>query len=112
MQERAAVLFPMVLLAACSTAGSHTPYFLTPAEVGAVRGTYNLSNGDILRISSEQRRYWAEMKSTGRIEIIPVDSMVFVAKDGSTRFTFTPVPFTTDVRIEFAAGRPAAARGG
>jgi hypothetical protein len=65
-----------------------------------VYGTYALSNGDTLTISREHKRYWAEMKRTGRAEIVPVASLVFVEKSGVLRYTFTPLPFTTDVRID------------
>jgi hypothetical protein len=84
------------------------PYYITPNEMLEVYGVYPLSNGDVLKVSRDQRRYWAEMRHTGRIEIVPVDSIVFVEKGGKMRFTFEPKAFATDVRIEGIALRDVA----
>jgi hypothetical protein len=88
----------LALLSACASSTGH--YTITPNEMLDVYGTYPLTNGDVLRVSREHNRYWAEMRNTGRIEIVPVDSIVFVEKGGSMRFTFAPLPFTTEVRVD------------
>lgn len=99
MRIRAATLLgSLALLSACGAQAD--PYYVTPVEMLEVYGTYSLNNGDVLKISREHRRYWAEMRQTGKIEIVPVDSIVFVEKGGRLRFTFTPQPFATDVRID------------
>jgi hypothetical protein len=101
------MLSTLALLAApgCSVQSGHQPhYYVTPVEMLEVYGTYPLTNGDVLRISRDQRRYWAEMHSTGRMEIVPVDSIVFQEKDGNLRFTFKPLPFTTAVRVDGLGG--------
>jgi hypothetical protein len=90
----------LALLAACSSAPrERTDYQVVPVEMLDIYGVYPLSNGDVLRISREGRRYWAEMRSTGRFEIVPVDSGVFVQKGGPVRLRFEPLAFATDVTI-------------
>jgi hypothetical protein len=80
-------------------------YFITPVEMLDVYGTYRLSDGDVMRISHEQRRYWADFRQRGRVEIVPVDAIVFHARDGSMRLAFTPRPFATDATLTIAQER-------
>jgi hypothetical protein len=89
------------LLAGCAANGPRQGYYITPTEMLEVYGSYALSNGDTLKISREHRRYWVETRG-GRVEVFPVDSIVFIEKSGLRRFTFTPLPFTTEVRIDVA----------
>ena len=77
-------------------------YFITPVEMLEVYGTYRLSDGDVMRITHEHRRYWADFRQRGKVEIVPVDSIVFHARDGSMRLAFTPLPFATDATITLA----------
>jgi hypothetical protein len=88
------------LVTACSAAGPRQGYYVTPTEMFDVYGTYPLSNGDVLRITREHNRYWAETRRIGKMEIVPVDSLVLVERAGILRYTFTPLPFTTEVRID------------
>jgi hypothetical protein len=88
------------LVTACSAPGPRQGYYVTPTEMIDVYGTYPLSNGDVLRITREHNRYWAETRRLGKLEIVPVDSLVFVERAGILRYTFTPLPFTTEVRID------------
>jgi hypothetical protein len=90
----------LAVVAACSASGPRAGYYVTPTEMLDVYGTYPLSNGDVLRISREHNRYWAETQRIGKMEIVPVDSLVFVERAGILRYTFTPLPFTTEVRID------------
>jgi hypothetical protein len=96
------VLGSLAVLAACSSAprgASTAHYYVAPVEMLEVYGAYPLSNGDVLRISRGERRYWAEMRATGRFEIVPLDSDVFVEKDGPIRLEFRRLAFATDVEI-------------
>jgi hypothetical protein len=52
------------------------------------------------------------MPSTGRVQIVPVDSIVFVSGDGTMRLEFTPLAFATDVKISYGSGGAAAAMEG
>jgi hypothetical protein len=98
-------------LVGCASNTPPTGYYITPDEMQQVYGTYALSNGDILRITREHNRYWADMPLTGRIEIVPVASIAFVDKAGQLRYTFTQGAFDTDVHIAgyAAQGGPAVA---
>ena len=100
------LLCSLAVLGACSSPQQHH-YGITPVEMLDVYGVYPLSNGDVLKVSREHNRYWAEMKNTGRFEIVPVASIVFVEKGGGIRLTFEPLPFTTEVRVD-GVGNPAA----
>lgn len=79
--------------------GAPARYYLTPQEAREVYGTYELSNGDIMKVTREKRRFWAEMQSTGRIEIIPVTPRTFVDTSGTIRFKFMPYHWPDEVRI-------------
>jgi hypothetical protein len=93
----------LAVLAACASAPPATSpgarYYVAPSEMLEVVGAYPLSNGDVLKVSSWQRRFWAEMRATGRIEIVPVGPGLFVQKDGPVSFQFEELPFTTVVAI-------------
>lgn len=88
------------LIAGCSAPGPREGYYVTPVDMLDVLGTYPLSNGDTLRITREHNRYWAQTGRIGKVEIVPVDTLVFAEKAGILRYTFTPLPFTTEVRID------------
>lgn len=90
-------------LAGCASGTPHIGYYVTPVEMQQVYGTYALSNGDTLRITREHNRYWAEMQRTGRVEIVPVASLVFAERAGPLRYTFKERAFDTEVQIEGTA---------
>jgi hypothetical protein len=98
----------LAVLAACSAAPPAAP--VAPSDMSAVVGVYRLSNGDLLRISGGEPRYWAEMRSTGRFEIVPVGPGLFVQKNGPVRFVFGELPYTTEVTIGGLSPAQAAAR--
>ena len=79
-------------------------YFLTPTEMLEVYGVYRLDNGQVLRITRGQRRYWAEFNRQGPFEIRPVASIVFVSRERGLRLAFTPLAFATDVVVSRTAG--------
>jgi hypothetical protein len=111
MRTIVAVMMGGALLAGCANNAPRLGYAITPNEMLEVYGSYALSNGDTLRISREHRRYWAESTQAGRVEIVPVDSIVFVEKNGPRRYTFTPLPFTTELRITSSSATYAALSG-
>jgi hypothetical protein len=110
-----ALLFATLALLAAPAALAHPHngtapqrhFMLTPTEARAVYGTYELSNGDVLKVGGTGRQHWAEMAATGRMEIVPVDWYVFVEKGGNMRFTFTPYGFPGEVKIS-GLGAPGA----
>lgn len=70
-----------------------------PQLLTGIPGTYKLSNGDTLRLSRASRRYFADMKQTGRFQILPVSEAMFVEKGGPLRFEFSGDWPDTEVRI-------------
>lgn len=102
------LLAGLLLAGAAGAALADRPgYVITPNELREVLGSYQLSNGDTLRVSRDHGRTWAEMDATGRIEIVPVGSIVFVEKNGPLRLRFTPQGFDSDVTVEgLPARRP------
>ena len=72
---------------------------LKPDEARLVLGTYELSNGDVLKVQRIGVQYWAETAATGRIEIVPVGAYEFVDTSGALRFTFIPYGWPDEVKI-------------
>lgn len=78
---------------------SGAQYKLRPIEFEGVQGVYNLSNGQILRVSSAQRKLYAELDGQGKAEIVPVAENTFVSREDATTLVFDQIPFATDVRL-------------
>jgi hypothetical protein len=74
-------------------------FFVDPLLTGELTGAYDLSNGELLRVSREASRYYAELPTTGRIEIVPVDQDVFVQRNGPVQLAFTRELSATDVVV-------------
>jgi hypothetical protein len=75
-------------------------YHIDPQlAAGELTGAYPLSNGELLRVGREVARYYAEMPSTGRIEIVPVDDDLFVERNGPVRLKFVREAFRTEVVV-------------
>lgn len=86
--------------------GCRPRYFIDPQLTNELTGVYDLSDGELLRVSRAVSRYYADMPSTGRIEIVPVDHDVFVQRDGPVRLAFERDAFTTGVTVTGLDGRP------
>lgn len=80
-------------------------YYIDPQLTSELTGVYDLSDGELLRVTRSVNRYFADMPSTGRIEIVPVDQDVFVERNGPVRLVFEREAFTTEVRITGLDGR-------
>jgi hypothetical protein len=80
-------------------------YRIDPQLAGELTGAYPLSNGELLRLSREVNRFMAEMPSTGRIEVVPVDEDVFVERNGPVRLVFEREAFATEVTVTGLDGR-------
>jgi hypothetical protein len=78
---------------------SGAQYKLRPIEFEGVQGVYNLSNGQILRVSSAQRKLYAELDGQGKSEIVPVAENTFVSREDAMTLVFDQIPFATDVRL-------------
>jgi hypothetical protein len=94
-RKRAAVMTAFIALivqAATSSAqagnNGQPPYSMRQAEFRAIRGSYDLDNGMLLRIYQQKGRYFAEFDNKRRIEVIAVAPAAFVALENGQRFTF------------------------
>jgi hypothetical protein len=76
-------------------------YKLHPSQFDGVKGTYTLSDGRTLRVTSAQRRLYAEL-GQGRFEIVPVAQNVFASRDDGLRLAFDQIPYATEVTLSSA----------
>lgn len=66
-----------------------SPRTLVPLQGwSGIVGTYELSNGDTLRVTRSGIRYHAEMARTGSVEIVPLSDHDFAERGGPLRFVF------------------------
>jgi len=94
-----AVLAPLALGADSEGQACRHRYFIDPQLASGLTGAYDLSNGELMRVSREVSRYYAEMPATGRIEIVPVDEDVFVARNGPVQLAFEREAGATEVVV-------------
>jgi hypothetical protein len=83
--------------------------YVDPQLSSELTGVYGLSNGELLRVSREVNRFAAEMPSTGRIEIVPVEQDVFVERNGPVRLVFEREAFVTEVVVTGLDGQASGA---
>jgi hypothetical protein len=77
---------------------AHRPSF---DEARWMRGTYNLDDGRVLRITNQRSRVFAEID--GRLEeLVPVAERTFVTHDSGERLVFDQLPFPTELVFESA----------
>jgi hypothetical protein len=69
-----------------------------PAEAAGVTGVYDLSDGQILRVSFEQRKLFAEVGER-KSEIVPAGQNAFVSRNGDMKLVFDQLPFATGVAL-------------
>ncbi len=62
--------------------------YVSPEEFRDLQGSYALDNGQTLRVSQIQNRYFAQIGTQEKLEVIPTSSEVFVAKDNSVKLQF------------------------
>ena len=74
-------------------------YKLTPAEFEGVKGTYKLSNGDVMRVSTSQRKVWAEINGANKTELVPVAQNTFIALEDNAKVEFDELPFANNVTL-------------
>lgn len=69
---------------------------LHAADVGAVLGSYDLSDGQILRVSFQHRKLFAEVGDR-KTELVAAGRNTFVARAGDMKLVFDQLPFANDV---------------
>ena len=80
------------------SAVANTSHQLSSNELAEVRGAYTLSDGRVLRVSSEQRKLYATTNDR-KFEIVPVAKNVFVSRDGAMKLEFDQTAFSTGFAI-------------
>jgi hypothetical protein len=80
-------------------------HYIDPQLTSELTGVYELSDGELLRVSRRVNRYYADMPATGYVEIVPVEQDVFVERNGPVRLTFAREAFATDVVVSGLDGR-------
>jgi len=68
------------------------------ADAATLAGVYPLSNGEVLHVSYERHRLFAEMGAR-KTELVPTGATSFAGRGTSLQFVFDQVPFATDVVI-------------
>lgn len=73
-------------------------HLLRDSEVAGLPGTYNLADGQVLRVSFERHKLYAEL-GENKAELVPAGTNTFVARDDSMKLEFDQVPYATDVAL-------------
>jgi hypothetical protein len=81
-----------------------TAYRPSADEARYMRGTYALSDGRILRITSQRSRVYAEIDGRAE-ELVPVGERTFVTSGSEERLVFDQLPFPTELTFETAPQR-------
>lgn len=68
------------------------------ADAASLAGVYGLPSGQLLRVSYQGRRLFAELGQR-KGELVPVGGGSFAMRDSGLRLRFEAVPFATDVVI-------------
>ncbi|WP_426110640.1 hypothetical protein [Massilia sp. PWRC2] len=68
------------------------------ADAASLAGVYGLPSGQLLRVSYQGRRLFAELGER-KGELVPVGGDRFAIRGSSVRLTFEVAPFATDVVI-------------
>jgi hypothetical protein len=71
---------------------------LSADDARHMRGTYQLSDGRALVVTSERSRLFAQLDGKTE-ELVPADGHTFVARDSRTRVAFNAVPFADEVVV-------------
>lgn len=78
-------------------------YTMNTQQLREIAGTYALSNGQSLRLSTWQNRLYADLNQRGMTEMVPVDENVFVAASHDMSMVFKPVAFGDELRLTYRA---------
>lgn len=71
---------------------------LRAGEVDGITGTYNMADGQTLRVSFEQRRLFAEVGQR-KTEIVAVATNTFAARGDAFTLVFDELPFASNVTL-------------
>jgi hypothetical protein len=74
-------------------------YKMNPAEFEGVKGTYRLANGQVMRVSTEHRKVWAEFDGSNKTRLVPVAQNTFIALEDQSKLEFDELPFANNVTL-------------
>lgn len=71
---------------------------LHASDVSGLPGSYTMPDGQVLRVSFEQNRLYAEIGDS-KAQLVPAGTNTFVSRDERMKLEFDQVPFATDVAL-------------
>lgn len=71
---------------------------LPTPDAAALAGSYQMSNGEVVRVSYEQRRLYAELGAR-KSELVPAGGSSYAARGTGMVLTFDQAPFVTDLVV-------------
>jgi len=77
----------------------NTAFRLTASEAEHMRGTFQLEDGRMLKVTAKRNRLYVEMDGKTE-ELVPVAQNTFVARDSGVRVAFNQVPFGEEVTVD------------
>jgi hypothetical protein len=83
---------------------AHDTYKMHADDVKAVLGTYSLHDGRTLRVSTKQRKLYAEVDGV-KTEIFKVGGARFASRDDALRVSFDNGSITDEVIVSTLAAR-------
>jgi hypothetical protein len=79
--------------------GNTSPLFrLSPSEAGEVAGNFRLTDGRVLKLSSENSRVYMEV-SGKREQLLPLSRTDFVARNSGARVVLDQEPYADKVTL-------------
>jgi 3-oxoacyl-ACP reductase-like protein len=72
---------------------------LREQEITDVQGTYHLSDGRVMHVTSEARRLYADINGGSKAQLVKAGDTTFVSREDGTRFEFDQLPFATNVTM-------------
>ena len=76
-------------------------WYMNPQQLSEVQGTFLLSNGGVLRLTSARGRLYAELNHRDATELVPVAENSFVSKDREMALEYKPVAFDDEIVLSY-----------
>lgn len=76
-------------------------WYMNPAALSEIRGTYALSNGRSLRLENMRGKLFADLNQRGLTELVPVAENTFVSKDRDIALEYKPIAFGEEIVLSY-----------
>ena len=83
-----ALCTPAAVMAAPGVSLTEPAQKMASSQFSDFKGSYQLSTGEVLRISDANRKFYADIDGRAKVEIVPVGPSTFVGKDSALRIEF------------------------